>query len=260
MEKVMLIRVDHTNTERYFELCKAEHVFGSRSRSALCAYGTDNDVHKFWIVSESGKDIAALHLNGQVLTVVKHGQIGTEDIVALTKEFEIHEIDSDWDLCEELHGILGGVTESSYYMEYKGGNICPDFPDIKPADLKDVFSVLQQSHEYYRTHLKFEPWAYNLTKLTGCGAAKVYQLERDGKPIGTGSIISQDDSHAAIAAVAVIPEYRLQGLGSYITNFLVGEIQKMGKTPCLISGYDEVAELYKKINFVTVGRWGELYI
>ena len=145
-------------------------------------------------------------------------------------------------------------------MEHKGGKISGEFADIKPADLMQVFCVLQQSHEYYRTHLKFEPWAEHLESCINSGYTKVYQLEKDGQVIGTGSIISQDETHAAIAAVAVIPEYRLQGLGSYITNFLVGEIQKMGKTPCLISGYDEVAELYKKIDFVTVGRWGELYI
>ncbi len=256
----MIIKVDSTNTARYKELCKAEHVFGSRSLTALSAYGTEHSVHKFWILSEGGKDAAALHLNGQVLTVVKENKIGTEDIVALTKEFEIHEIDSDWDLCEELHAILGGFTESSYYMCYNGGEIAEEFPDIKTADLRDVYSVLQQSHEYYRTHLKYDPWAGNLESCIKAGCTEVYQLERDGRVIGTGSVISQDDTHAAIAAVAVIPEYRLRGIGSYITNFLVKEIQKKGKTPCLISGYDEVAELYKKINFVTVGRWGELYI
>ena len=256
----MLVKIDNTNISRYHQLCCAEHVFGSRSRSALAAYGAEHSVHKFWILTENGSDVAALHLNGSVLTVVKSGTIGTEDIVQLTKDFEIHEIDCDWDLCEVLHGILGGVTESSYYMEYKGSRLDTDFYDIKPADLKDVYSVLQQSHEYYRTHLKFEPWADNLTKLAGCGAAEVYQLERDGKPIGTGSVISRDDTHAAIAAVAVIPEYRLQGIGSYITKFLINQIIDMGKTPCLISGYDEVAELYKKIDFVAYGRWGELYI
>ena len=256
----MIIKVDNNSFERYAQLCKAEHVFGSRSLSALKAYGTNHDVHKFWIMTENDKDVAALHLNGAVLTVVKQGAVGTEDIVEMTKQFTIKEIDSDWDLCEQLHSILGGFTESSYYMEYKGGNICPDFPDIKVADLKDVYSVLQQSHEYYRTHLKFEPWANHLNKLTDCGCAKIYQLEKDGKPVGTGSIISQDDTHAAIAAVAVLPEYRLQGLGSYITKFLIKEIFAMSKTPCLISGYDEVAELYRKIDFLSYGRWGELYL
>lgn len=256
----MIIRVDNANKERFISLCKAEHVFGSRALTALAAYGTDHDVHRFWIMCEDGKDTAALHLNGQVLTVIKESMVGTSDIVALTKEFEIHEIDSDWDLCEKLHALLGGFTESSYYMVYNGSDISENFDDIKPADLHDVYSVLQQSHEYYRTHLKYDPWATHLESCIKAGCTEVYQLERDGKPIGTGSIISQDDTHAAIAAVAVIPEYRLKGIGSYITNFLVKEILKKDKTPCLISGYDEVAELYKKISFVTVGRWGELYI
>lgn len=256
----MIIKVDNTKINRFEQLCCAEHVFGSRSLTALAAYGTEHDVHKFWIITENDRDVAALHLNGQVLTVIKENMIGTEDIISLTKEFEIHEIDSDWDLCEKLHALLGGFTESSYYMVYNGGSVDGDFDDIKPADLQDVYSVLQQSHEYYRTHLKYEPWASHLESCIKTGRTEVYQLERDGKPVGTGSIISQDDSHAAIAAVAVIPEYRLKGLGSYITNFLVKEILKKGKTPCLISGYDEVAELYKKIDFITVGRWGELYI
>lgn len=256
----MIKKVDSTNLAQFTALCGAEHVFGSRSLTALAAYGTDHHVHKFWIIEEDGRDVAAVHLNGQVLTVIKEGEISTEDIIALTKDCEIHEIDSDWDLCEKLHGILGGYTESSYYMSYEGGEITTDFPDISPADLKDVYSVLQQSHEYYRTHLKYEPWANHLERCINAGCTEVYQLERDGKPIGTGSIISQDTTHAAIAAVAVIPEYRLKGIGSYITNFLVKEIMKKGKKPCLISGYDEVAELYKKLDFVTVGRWGELYI
>ncbi|MBR2503565.1 MAG: GNAT family N-acetyltransferase [Oscillospiraceae bacterium] len=256
----MITKVDSTNKERFISMCKAEHVFGSRALTALSAYGTDHNIHKFWIMTENGTDAAALHLNGQVLTVIKENMVGTDDIVALTREFEIHEIDSDWDLCEKLHAILGGFTESSYYMTYTGEEITEDFPDIKTACLRDVYSVLRQSHEYYRTHLKYDPWATHLESCIKAGCTEVYQLERDGKAIGTGSIISQDETHAAIAAVAVIPEYRLKGIGSYITLFLVKEILKKGKTPCLISGYDEVAELYKKIDFVTVGRWGELYI
>ena len=64
----------------------------------------------------------------------------------------------------------------------------------------------------------------------------------------------------AIAAVAVVPEYRHRGLGSRISRFLVKRILEKGKTPRLISGYDEVAELYRQVGFETCGRWGELYL
>ena len=255
----MLVKVTPSNISEFKTACEYEHVFGSRALTALAAYGTDHDVHKFWLSVEDDK-VSAFHLNGSVLTVIKKGEISTDDVLEITKQQEIHEIDSDWDLCEKLHAVLGGFTESSYYMVYNGKEPDRSFDDIHPADLQDVFSILQQSHEYYRTHLRYEPWAGHLESCIATGQTKVFQIEKDGKPVGTGSIISQDDTHAAIAAVAVIPEYRLKGIGSYITEFLVKEILKSGKTPCLISGYDEVAELYKKISFVTVGRWGELYI
>ena len=255
----MLIKVTPSNISEFKKACSQEHVFGSRALTALNAYGTEHDVHKFWLSVDEEK-VSAFHLNGSILTVIKSGETDMEDVLEITKQFEIHEIDCDWDLCEKLHTVLGGFTESSYYMTYNGEMPDESFDDIHTADLKDVYSILQQSHEYYRTHLKYDPWANHLESCIATGLTTVYQLERDGKPIGTGSVISQDDTHAAIAAVAVIPEYRLQGIGSYITKFLVKEILKKGKTPCLISGYDEVAELYKKIDFITVGRWGELYI
>lgn len=262
----MLLRVTQSNYNDFRTACGFEHVFGSRALTAFLAYGENHDVHRFWLSLGEDHIDAVLHLNGNVLTVIKERGVEqqedsiVDDVLEICRCHEIKEIDSDWDLCAVLHGILGGYTESSYYMTYTGGKITSSFPDIKSAYLEDVFGVLQQSHEYYRTHLQFEPWAANLKSCIATGCTEVYQLERDGKPIGTGSIISQDDSHAAIAAVAVIPEYRLQGIGSYITNFLVKQIQQKGKTPCLISGYDEVAELYKKISFETVGRWGELYL
>lgn len=255
----MLIKVSASNIDQFKKACCAEHVFGSRAVTALAAYGTDHGVHKFWLCVQ-GEKVSAFHLNGSVLTVVKEGDIEIEDVLEITKQFEIHEIDSDWDLCQKLHAVLGGYTESSYYMTYTGTKYEGSFEDIVSADLKDVYSVLQQSHEYYRTHLKYEPWASHLESCIATGLTEVYQLHRDGKVIGTGSVISCDDTHAAVAAVAVIPEYRLQGIGSYITKFIVNRILEKGKTPCLISGYDEVAELYKKIDFVPVGRWGELYI
>ena len=256
----MLIKVDQNNIGRYFELCKAEHIFGSRCRSALTAYGTDHDVHKFWIVTDGNCDRAVLHLNGQVLTAVKSGRIEPDDIFTLLNKYEIHEIDSDWDLCEQLHERLGGETDSSYYMVYDGGRTDKTFDAIHTANLQDVFSVLQQSHEYYRTHLEYEPWADNLSRLISCGASQVYQLEKQGEPIATCSIISSDETHAAIAAVAVVPQWRLQGIGSSMTEFLVNKIIDEGKIPCLISGYDRVAQMYEKIGFKSVGRWGELYI
>ena len=89
---------------------------------------------------------------------------------------------------------------------------------------------------------------------------ELYQLDVDGEIVGTGCIVSEDDECGVIAAVAVVPEFRHRGLGSRISRFLTQRILEKGKTPRLISGYDEVAELYKQVGFETCGRWGELYL
>ena len=241
--------------------CHFEQVFGSKIQNALDTYGLEDPLHRFWLCTdETGAPCAAFFLNVDVLIISALEHTAPQDVITVLDAHPVHEIDCDWVLCEQLHALKGGYTDSSYYMVYNGPAISQPFPDITPGQLPGVFRVLQESHEYYRTHLQYDIWATDLNSRISKGFTQVYQLERDGKIVGTGSIFSQDDSCGVLAAIAVVPEYRHQGLGSHISRFLVSKIQAMGKTPRLISGYDEVAELYKKIDFVPCGRWGELYL
>ena len=122
-----------------------------------------------------------------------------------------------------------------------------------------MFNILQRSHEYYQTHLSFDTWSADLQRRITCGLAELYQFELDGEAVGTGCIISEDDECGVLGAIAVVPEHRHKGLGGRISRFLVQRIQQKGKTPRLIAGYDQVAELYCEIGFAPCGRWGELY-
>ena len=240
--------------------CRHEQVFGSKILTACAAYGTDDPSHRFWLAFDGGAPAGALYWSGGVLVISANDRIDPDEVAALVREHGVHEVDSDWALCEQLHARLGGTTESSYYMVYAGGPVEESFDDIVPGELPAVFSVLQQSHEYYRTHLQYGPWADDLTRRMARGCTEVYQLMLGGQPVATGSILSQDETCGAIAAVAVLPEFRHRGLGSRMSRFLVGRIRALGKTPRLIAGYDGVAELYRKIGFVPCGRWGELYL
>ena len=172
----------------------------------------------------------------------------------------VHEIDTNWPQCQALRGLLGGTAESSYFMVYRGAPLEEDSSGFHPGDLKAVYKVLQSSHSYYQTHLEYAAWSADLQRRIDRGLSAVFQLEEDGEVIGTGSILSTDDECGVIGAVAVVPAHRHKGLGSRITRFLVQRIQSMGKTPRLVSGYDEVSELYRRLGFAPCGRWGELYL
>ncbi|MCI8492698.1 GNAT family N-acetyltransferase [Anaerotruncus colihominis] len=239
--------------------CAYERVFGSRALTLLRTYGLEGSPARFYLCEKDGCPTAALSLFGGVLTVSANEQAAPEPIAALAQSLGVQEIDTNWEQCEALQKILGGTTDSSYYMVYQGGAQDGVCAPLSPGELHAVFDVLQRSHEYYRTHLRFDPWAADLERRCALGLSELYQLEQDGQVIGTGCIISGDDECGVIGAVAVVPEYRHRGYGLQISRFLVRRILEKGKTPRLISGYDGVARLYEQVGFIACGRWGEWY-
>lgn len=247
----------------FSKVCSFEHVFGSRALASLQLYGLTDTRHSFYLsLDAAGRPDAALHLNGDVLTIVTIGGPPIEELAAFVKQKGAVEIDSTLEQDTRLQKILGGEIESSFFMEYPFSEP-PAVPDGEIAltqDAKAVYQVLCRSHEYYRDHLEYEPWAADLEKRWQAGAAQTILLTENGCPVATGSVISSDAEAGAVAAVAVVPECRGRGLGSTVSAWLTAHIVKQGKRPVLISGYDEVAELYHRLGYQATDRWGELYL
>ena len=256
----MFLPVSAPNKPAFYDACKIEPVFGSQCRSALRCYGVDNAQAQFWLGLAPDEQVsAALFFKNGELIMSADNRIPVQELAAFITQHGVHKINTNWDGCAALQVVLGGTTESSYYMRYDGEPFKQGllFPHSQ-ADLRTVFRVLQQSHEYFRTHLIFEPWAQDLRQKLQKEAVEVYEFHEGGKAVGTGAIVSQDQEVGVLGAIAVIPEYRHKGIGSGMIKFLVNRILAKGKTPMLMSGYDDVAELYRKLGFTDTGRWGEL--
>jgi len=234
----------------FLQACAAEHVMGSRIAAALRADGPESGLFLF------RPGLALLFADG-VVTVAA----GQEETLAADELPEgAREVDGPEALCRALHDRLGGELESSYFMRYAGGPLAAEDPAMTPGEAETVFAILQGSHEFYRTHLRYEPWRRALEARRALGLAEAWQLAVDGRPVGTGSLVSQDDECCVIGELAVLPPWRSRGLGSRMTRFLAGRALAQGKTPRLMAGYDEVAGMYEKLGFVPEGRWGELYL
>lgn len=257
----MIQRISVQNADLFISACAIEPIYGSKCLCGYHCYGDSHPDTSFWVGIVDGTPASAMQLSGGVLTCASDGRLPAEELRDFLLANNVHEMDTNWPECEAVLQLTGGVTESSYYMYYRHKDCVPAAVDIFPcADLAAVFSVLQQSHEFYRTHYRFDTWSADLQRRIDTGDTEVFQLDLDGRPVATGSIISQDNKHAVLAAIAVIPEYRHRGLGREISRYLVQRILEKGKTPCLISGYDAVAKLYRQVGFQEEGRWGELYL
>lgn len=256
----MLAELTRERIPAFTAACAHERVFGSKALTALRAYGLSDPRARFFLCEEAAGPTAALYLADGVLVVSAAQGAETEAVAELVRREGVREVDTNWTQCAQLQKLLGGVTESSYYMVYRGGDLSGSYADLVPGRLEAVFDVLQRSHEYYRAHLDFAVWSADLGQKLDRGLMELYQLERDGQVLGTGSIASEDDACGVVAAVAVVPEQRGRGLGAHISRFLTKRILEKGRTPRLISGYDAVAELYRQVGYETCGRWGELYL
>lgn len=259
----MLVTVSKHNRKLYETACAFERVTGSRCLCSLQCYGELHPANRFLLAqSRTGEPAAALYLSGNVLTITANTAEDPEEIVQFILQNGVKEVDTNHELASRLQALASGEIESSFYMMY-AGKYPPegDFSMIAPhRKLEDIFMVLLQSHEYYRTHLRYDSWVADTELRLRQGVMELFQLTVDGEPVGTGSIASMDDTCGVVAAVAVVPAHRGKGYGTMLSKFLTRRIIEMGKTPRLLSGYDAVAELYRRIGYTETGRWGELYL
>ena len=234
----------------FLAACAAEHVLGSRIVSAFRVRGPEQG---FFCLHDG----VALWLHDGVLTAAASQEAELSPDVLPPDLREIHGPEH---LCRELQRCLGGELESSFFMKYTGEVLSADDPDIYPGDLDTVFSVLQGSHEFYRTHLRYESWRRMMTDLIRGGQTEIWLASAEGECAGTGALISRDDECCVLGEIAVLPRFRGRGLGSRITRYLTARSQALGRTARLMAGYDGVAGMYRSLGFVPDGRWGELFL
>ena len=257
----MIEAVTRENFARFRRACTYVRIFGAKCLCTYQCFGTLDADPTFWLGTVAGRPACAMMLCGGVLTCSSDGTLPPAELAAFLPAHGVTELDADLAACQAVQRLLGGTMESSWMMYY-GEKACaePTIPILPCQTLSDAFSVLQQSHVFYQTHYQFEPWAQDLRRRISCATAEVYTVTLDGRCVGTGSISAMDDAVGVLAAIAVLPEYRHRGIGSELTRFLTRRVLALGKQPCLISGYDEVAALYRALGYTADGRWGELYL
>lgn len=258
---------DHSQIPGFLMACSFEHVFGSRIYTALRTYGMSGG--RFFLLTQDDVAAAALYYSEKVLYLSARPDADMMKIAHLIRQLDVHEIDGTFEQCTELQGMLGGYVDTSWFMVYDaqgdtyGDRYFSDKSDrylIRSGDPETTFAILQASEEYYRMHLHFDPWSRELQMKRDRGLSELYQIYTDGEAVGTGCLVTQDETCGIIGAMAVLPAFRHRGFGSRMTRFLTERILQIGKTPRLVSGYDEVAELYRRCGYVGDGRWGELYL
>ncbi|GFR38103.1 GNAT family N-acetyltransferase [Insulibacter thermoxylanivorax] len=77
----------------------------------------------------------------------------------------------------------------------------------------------------------------------------VYVIQ-DGKPAGTARLIPYDEDTAKIQRVAVLQEYRGQGIGGMLLTALEGQARAQGARRCILDAQLHAVPFYEKQGYV----------
>lgn len=78
----------------------------------------------------------------------------------------------------------------------------------------------------------------------------------DGVPVAVGSY-QPSDGAAEITGIATLPAFRRRGIGAALTSFLADDARGRGvDTVFLSADTDDVARVYARLGFVTIGEVG----
>jgi len=77
----------------------------------------------------------------------------------------------------------------------------------------------------------------------------ILAVDGDGQSVGTARLLS--DGH--IGRIAVLKEWRKQGVGSALLQWMIEEMKSSGKQQAMLNAQMDAVKFYKKFGFQVVG-------
>ena len=107
-----------------------------------------------------------------------------------------------------------------------------------------------------RNHAFRIPWGLNIRDedLTGDQNMDMYGGYLDGTMIATIFLTADDEKTARIKSVAILEEYRVHGLGTYLMNFIEDIARQRGYTKAHLMGRVSVEGFYHKLGYKTLSQ------
>lgn len=101
-----------------------------------------------------------------------------------------------------------------------------------------------------------KPWGLNIRDedLTGDKNMDMYGGFKDGKMIATVFLTEDDSETARVKSVAILEEYRVNGLGRYLMDFIENLARERGYKKSKLMGRVSVEGFYHKLGYETISK------
>lgn len=126
-------------------------------------------------------------------------------------------------------------------------------------NLQQVYSVLQACGSETFQVPAFEPFYLDMSHRIRHGGATAVGYRKEEKLIACAMTVAETEYAAIIGAVAVLPEYQRQGIGTVIVQSLLHScMEKHQRHIYVYCNSEENALFYRTMGFTDSGVWAEL--
>ena len=210
----------------------------------------------FWIQKqeEAGQPTAYLSKMDGVITLFVHENADFDELCMFIKMIGARCIMCHASCAEQLHITpirTGTIMKwNTHLIEQTNRTVSPN--------LHQVYSVLQACSSKAFQVPEFEPFYLDMSHRIRHGGATAVGYEKEEKIIACAMTVAETERAAIIGAVAVLPEYQRQGIGtSVVQSLLYRCMVKYQKHIYVYCNSKENALFYRTIGFTDSGVWAE---
>ena len=210
----------------------------------------------FWIQKqeEAGQPTAYLSKMDGVITLFVHENADFDELCMFIKMIGARCIMCHASCAEQLHITplrTGTIMKlNTHLIKQTNRKVSPN--------LHQVYSVLQACRSKAFQVPEFEPFYLDMSHRIRHGGATAVGYEKEEKIIACAMTVAETERAAIIGAVAVLPEYQRQGIGtSVVQSLLYRCMVKYQKHIYVYCNSKENALFYRTIGFTDSGVWAE---
>lgn len=204
---------------------------------------------------QTAKPTAYLSKMDGVITLFAHENANFDELCMFIKMIGASCIMCHASCAEQLHitpARTGTIMKwNAHLLEQANGTVCPD--------LHQVYSVLQACNSKAFQVPEFEPFYLDMSHRIRHGGATAVGYRKEDTVIACALTVAETEHAAIIGAVAVLPEYQRQGIGTSVVQSLLHRcMAKHQKHIYVYCNSKENALFYRTMGFTDSGVWAEL--
>lgn len=227
--------------QRLLQLCE-KTPFGCKIASTAAAYGFDKGFSCFWLDDRSD----AVFCLADDLMMISGTVLDGEETAEFLKAVGPKEI---FCAVRNAETLSLPVTDSGDVLKKTAESGKEKTPDPYDVDIREIYGLLEKTGMVE----EFEPFYLDLSHKLRHQTALALTERSEDNLIGCAVVSAISKNAAILSALAVLPEYRRQGIGTRLARRAESCFPK--KTLYVFREKDKNVEFYRELGYAKADTW-----